>query len=52
MSSYSDFINVIGDLNFDKNWIEVTEAKELKKGKVKYSIPYLRNQPQSKTKVS
>ena len=39
VSSYSDFINEIGDLNFDKNWIEVTEAKELKKGKVNYSIP-------------
>ena len=36
VSSYSDFINDIGDGNFDKNWIEVTEAKELKKGKVKY----------------
>jgi len=39
VSSYSDFINDIGDGNFDKNWIEVTEAKELKKGKVNYSIP-------------
>ena len=39
VSSYSDFINDIGDSNFDKNWIEVTEAKELKKGKVNYSIP-------------
>ena len=39
VSSYSDFIKDIGDGNFDKNWIEVTEAKELKKGKVNYSIP-------------
>jgi hypothetical protein len=50
VSSYSDFINEIGDLNFDKNWIEVTEAKELKKGKVKYSIPIFKKSTAIKDK--
>ena len=39
VSSYSEFINNFGDNNFDKNWIEVNEAKEMKKGRVKYSVP-------------
>ena len=50
VSSYSDFINDIGDGNFDKNWIEVTEAKELKKGKVKYSIPIFKKSTAIKDK--
>lgn len=39
VSSYSDFIQEFGDVNFDKNWIEISEAKEMKKGKVTYSLP-------------
>lgn len=39
VSSYSDFINEIGDQNFDKNWINVKEAKKMKKGKIDYSVP-------------
>lgn len=39
VSSYSDFIQYLGDNNFDKNWITVTGAEEKKKGKVKYSTP-------------
>jgi len=50
VSSYSDFINDIGDGNFDKNWIEVTEAKELKKGKVNYSIPVFKKSTPIKDK--
>src|SRR5690606_3183944 len=39
VSAYSDFIKLIGDNNFDKNWITVSGAEQLKKGKVNYSIP-------------
>ncbi|MEX0939756.1 MAG: hypothetical protein WDZ41_00170, partial [Candidatus Babeliales bacterium] len=39
VSAYSDFINDFGDNNFDKHWVKISEAKELKKGKVNYSIP-------------
>ena len=39
VSSYSDFINDFGDHNFTKNWIKVSGAQELKKGKVSYSVP-------------
>ena len=39
VSAYSDFIKEFGDNNFDKNWIKISGAKELKKGKVKYSVP-------------
>lgn len=39
VSSYSDFINDFGDHNFTKNWIKVSGAKDLKKGKVSYSVP-------------
>lgn len=39
VSSYSEFINEVGDYNFDKYWIEVNESKDLKKGKVSYSVP-------------
>lgn len=39
VSSYSEFIKKFGDYNFDKNWIEVKEALDMKKGKVNYSVP-------------
>lgn len=41
VSAYSDFVNNVlnGDQNFDKQWIKITEAKEMKKGKVSYSVP-------------
>lgn len=39
VSSYSDFIQEIGDYNFDKNWIAVTGAQDGKKGSIKYSTP-------------
>ena len=39
VSSYSDFINEHGDYNFDKYWIEVNNAEDRKKGKVKFSVP-------------
>lgn len=39
VSSYSDFVKEFGDYNFDKHWIEVSEAKDGKKGSIKYSTP-------------
>jgi len=39
VSSYSDFIKIFGDYNFDKNWITIKGAEENKKGKVNYSVP-------------
>ena len=43
VAAYSEFIKKFGDYNFDKNWIEITEAKEDKKGSVKYSIPVFKS---------
>ena len=39
VSAYSDFIQDFGDNNFDKHWVKISGAKELKKGKVTYSVP-------------
>ena len=39
VSAYSDFIKDFGDNNFDKHWVKISGAKEMKKGKVRYSVP-------------
>jgi hypothetical protein len=50
VSSYSDFIKEFGDYNFDKNWIEISEAEERKKGKVKFSVPVFKKSAEIKDK--
>lgn len=50
VAAYSEFVNLIGDNNFDKNWVTISGAKELKKGKVNYSIPIFEKGPEIKDK--
>lgn len=49
VASYSKFINDNGD-NFTSNWIEISEAKEMKKGSIKYSVPIFNKSTEIKDK--
>lgn len=50
VSAYSDFIQEIGDGNFDTNWVEITEAAPMKKGKVSYTVPVFKKGAEIKDK--
>ena len=52
VSSYSDFIKEFGDYNFDKNWIEISEAKEMKKGAVNYTVPVFNKSSEIKDRTA
>ena len=39
VAKYSDFIQEFGDNNFDKSWVVVKEAQDMKKGAVSYTVP-------------
>lgn len=39
VKEYSDFVKEFGDNQFDKNWVEIKESKDMKKGAVNYSVP-------------
>jgi len=47
---YSEFVKTFNEQSFNKNWVEVAEAKDMKKGAVKYSVPVFKSSTAIKDK--